>query len=158
DEPIDAALSLGDFLAALTGERSGLKLRLTATPLKIGFDGNIGYRPTLKLEGTLAADTNSLREALRWTASATAPGRGFGRFALKAQTNVTGGNASLSAVNIELDGNLADGALTYLGNGRKILQGTLAAETLDITPYLSTVRLLTGDDWNRRPLAIEDLN
>jgi AsmA protein len=95
---------------------------------------------------------------MRWTASATAPGGGFGRFALKAQTNVTGGNVSLSGVHLELDGNVSEGALTYLGNGRRTLQGTLAAETLDITPYLSTVRLLTGDDWNRRPIAIDDLN
>jgi AsmA protein len=158
DEPVDATLSLNDFVAALKGERSGLKLRFAAAPLKFAFDGNISHRPTLKMEGTLAADAVSLREAMRWAASATAPGGGFGQFALKAQTNVVGGNISLSAVNVDLDGNVGEGALTFAGDGRKVLQGTLAVEALDLTPYVSTVRLLTGNDWNRRSIALGGLS
>jgi len=34
DEPVDATLSLTDFISALVGERSGLKLRLAGAPLK----------------------------------------------------------------------------------------------------------------------------
>jgi AsmA protein len=39
------------------------------------------------------------------------------------------------------------------------LQGTLAADELNLTPYISTVRLLTNNDrdWNRVPLAIDGL-
>ena len=50
--------------------------------------------------------------------------------------------------------------LTFAGDGRKTLQGTLAAEGLDLTPYVSTVRLLTGSErnWNRRPIALDGLN
>ena len=71
--------------------RSGLKVRLAGAPLKFGFDGYLSHRPTLKIEGTLAADTSSLRETLRWAGAPPPPGGGFGRFALKAQTNVVGG-------------------------------------------------------------------
>jgi len=39
DEPIEASLTLTDFLAALSGDRSGLKLRLSGAPLKVAFDG-----------------------------------------------------------------------------------------------------------------------
>jgi AsmA protein len=37
------------------------------------------------------------------------------------------------------------------------LQGTLAADELDLTPYVSTVRILTNNEreWSRRPLAID---
>ena len=49
----------------------------------------------------------------------TTPGGGFGRFALKAQTNVVGGNIALSGVNIELDGNTGEGVLTFAGDGRQ---------------------------------------
>jgi AsmA protein len=160
DEPIDATLSLTDFVAALVGDRSGLKLRLSGAPLKFAFDGYLSHRPTLKMEGTLAADTASLRDTLRWAAYWISPSGGFGRFALKAQTNVTGSNISLSSVNVELDGNAGEGALTFAGDGRKTLQGTLAVEGLDLTPYVSTARVLTDRDknWSRRQISLDGLS
>src|SRR5262249_60893328 len=100
---LDAAIRLTDFAAALEAHRSGLKLRLAGPPFKFPLDGYISYRPTLKMEGTVAADAASLREALRWTGQQLPPGGGFGRFALKAQTNVVGGAIGLSRVNIQLD-------------------------------------------------------
>jgi AsmA protein len=157
DEPVEAALSLNDFAAALAGESSGLKLRLAAAPLNLGFDGSISYRPTLKLQGILAADSESLRDALNWAAALPSPTGGFGRFALKARTDLVGGNLSLSALNIELDGNSGEGALSLLADGRGTLQGTLDSETLDLSPYLSAFRLVAGNDWDRRPLSLDDL-
>jgi AsmA protein len=158
DEPIDATISLTDFVAALQGDRSGLKIRLASAPFKFAFDGYISHRPTLKMEGTLAADTASLRDALRWAGQQTPPGGGFGRFALKAQTNVVGGTIGLSGVNVELDGNAGEGVLTF--DGRQTLQGTLAAEGLDLTPYISAVRLLTAGErgWDSKPIALDGLD
>jgi AsmA protein len=158
DEPIDATVSMTDFAAALQGERSGLKLRLAGAPLKLAFDGYISHRPTLKMEGTLAAYALSLRDTLRWAGQHTPPGGGFGRFALKAQTNVVGGTISLSGVNIELDGNTGEGVLTF--DGRQSLQGTLAAEGLDLTPYVSAVRLLAAGErgWDSKPIALDGLD
>jgi AsmA protein len=158
DEPIDATVSLTDFAAALLGERSGLKLRLAGAPLKLAFDGYISHRPTLKMEGTLATYAVSLRDTLRWAGQHTPPGGGFGRFALKAQTNVVGGTISLSGVNIELDGNTGEGVLTF--DGRQSLQGTLAAEGLDLTPYVSAVRLLAVGErgWDSKPMALDGLD
>jgi len=158
DEPIDATVSLTDFAAALLGERSGLKLRLAGAPLKLAFDGYISHRPTLKMEGTLAAYAVSIRDTLRWAGQHTPPGGGFGRFALKAQTNVVGGTISLSGVNIELDGNTGEGVLAF--DGRQSLQGTLAAEGLDLTPYVSAVRLLAAGErgWDSKPIALDGLD
>ncbi len=157
DEPIDVTLSLTDFLAALTGERSGLKLRLSGPPLKFAYDGYISHRPTLKMEGALSADTASLRDTLRWAARWTAPAGGFNRFTLKAQTNVSGRSVSLSGVNVELDGNVGEGVLSFGGDRRKLLQGTLAAGAIDLTPYLSTLHLLADDEWNRQPITLAGL-
>ena len=61
DEPMDLALTLTDFAAALAGDRSGVKLRVHGAPLKAAFEGNMSVRPTLKIEGTLAADSTSLQ-------------------------------------------------------------------------------------------------
>ena len=158
DEPIDATISFTDFVAALNGDSLGLKLRLAGAPFKFAFDGYISHRPTLKMEGTLAADAASLRDTLRWAGQQPPPGGGFGRFALKAQTNVVGSTIGLSNVNVELDGNTGEGVLTF--DGRQTLQGTLAAEALDLTPYVSTVRLLTSGErgWDGRPIALDGLD
>lgn len=159
DEPIDSAITLTDFAAALAGDSSGLKVRLNGAQVKLAFEGNWSTRPTLKIDGTLAADTASLRDTLRWAGLKPLTGGGFGRFALKAKTNVSSGTIALSTVNVELDGNVAEGVLTFATDGRKTLQGTLAANELNLTPYISAVRLLTNNerDWNRVPLALDGL-
>jgi len=156
NEPVEASLTLSDFLAALTGERSGVKLRLSSAPLQLAFDGEATDQPTLKLDGTLDVEAPSLRDALHWTGKSKVPFGGFGRFALRAQSDVGGGVASLSNVNVELDGNTAEGALTLATDGHSLVQGTLAADALDLTPYVSGVRLLARDEdrWDRLPITL----
>ena len=159
DSPVDASLALADFPAALAGSRSGVKLRLSGVQGKAAFEGAISLKPTLKIEGTLAADATSLRNTLAWAGLKPLPGGGFGRFSIKAKTNVVGGTISLSSVNAELDGNSVEGVLTFAADGRQTLQGTLAADTLDLTPYISTVRLLTANEraWNNGRITLDGL-
>jgi len=159
-QPLDATLTLADFPAALAGNRSGLKVRVAGNPLKAAFEGAISVSPTLKIEGTLAADASSMRNALVWAGQKPLPGGGFGHFAIKAQASVTGGTIALSNVNLELDGNTAEGVLTFAADGRKTVQGTLASDTLDLTPYISTVRLLTANqhDWSSGPITLDGLS
>ena len=156
-ERIDGAIGFSDFVAALSGDRSGLKARLASAPLKLAFDGTVANRTSAMMEGTLTIDSPSLRNALQWTGQAPPGGGGFGRFALKARANVVGGSIALTNVNVELDGNVAEGVMTYSNNGRQTLQATLAADALDFTPYISTFRVLAGGarDWNRQ---LFDLN
>jgi len=156
-ERVDGAISISDFVAALSGDRSGLKARLSSAPLKLAFDGTVANRTSAMMEGTLTVDTASLRNALEWTGRAPPGSGGFGRFALKARANVVGASIALTNVNVELDGNVAEGVMTYSNNGRQALQATLAADALDFTPYISTVRLLASGarDWNRQ---VFDLN
>src|SRR4051794_22157510 len=135
-QPMDASLTLADFAAALAGNQTGLKVRVAGAPLKAAFEGSVSVRPTIKVDGTFAADGPSLRDVLVWSGGKPLPGGGFGHFSLKAQTNVSGGSISLSGVNVELDGNTAEGVLSFATDGRKTLQGTLASDTLDFTPYV----------------------
>jgi len=156
-ERIDGSISISDFLAALSGDRSGLKARLASAPLKLAFDGTVANRTSMMMEGTLTVDSVSLRNALRWTGQPPPGAGGFGRFALRARANVIGASIALTNVNVELDGNVAEGVMTYANNGRQTLQATLAAGALDFTPYISTFRLLASGarDWNRQ---LFDLN
>ncbi len=157
DEPMDVTLTLGDFPAALAGNRTGVKLRIAGSPIKAAFEGAISVKPTLKVEGTLAADAASMRNTLIWVGQKPLPGGGFGRVAIKAQANVMGGTIGLTGVNLELDGNTAEGVLTFATDGRQTLQGTLASDTLDLTPYVSTIRLLTTNqhDWNDGRITLD---
>ena len=162
-EPVEASLTLSDFLAALTGERSGVKVRLSAQPLQLAFDGAASNQPTLKIEGTVSVESPSLRDAMHWTDGSNLPFGGFGRFALKAKSTVGGDLISLSNVNVELDGNTAEGVLALSTDGRRMVEGTLAADTLDLTPYVSGVRLLAANQssWDRLPISLDgigDLN
>lgn len=159
-EPVEASVTLSDFVTALRGDKSGLKVRLTGAPAKLAFDGSFSMKPRLKVDGSLAADAASLRRLLTWTGQKPLPGGGFGRFSLKAQTNIVGGTIALTAVNLELDGNAAEGVLTFATDGRQTWQGTLAADSLDLTPYVSTIRLLTANEreWSRLPFDVEGLS
>ncbi len=157
EEPVDIGVTFGDFAATLRGERTGLKVRLAGSPMKFAFDGSMSTRPTLKIDGAMSADAASLRRVLAWAGQKSLPVGGFERFALKAQTNVVGGTIALTAANLEIDGNPAEGVLTFATDGRQTLQGTLAADSIDLTPYLSTIRLLTDSEreWSRRPIALD---
>jgi len=159
-EIFDASANAADLVAALSGDRSGLKLRLAGAPFKLAFDGNMSQRPSFKMEGTLAADGKSLREALRWASRQPLPGPGFGPFALKAQTTLVGGTAVLSGVNIELDGNVAEGVLALATDPRVAVKGTLAADALDLTPYISAIEVLRSNerDWSRGHIAVDGLS
>jgi AsmA protein len=156
-ERVDGSISVSDFVAALSGDRSGLKARLSSAPIKLAFDGTVANRTSAMMAGTLTIDSPSLRSALRWAGQAPPGSGGFGRFALKARANLVGPSIALTNVNIELDGNVAEGVMTYANNGRQTLQATLAAGALDFTPYISTFRLLASGarDWNRQ---LFDLN
>ena len=159
-ERVDGSISVSDFVAALSGDRSGLKARLASAPLKLAFDGTVADRTSMMMEGNLTIDSPSLRNALRWTGQAPPGSGGFGRFALKARANVVGASVALTNVNVELDGNVAEGVMTYSSNGRQTLQATLAAGALDFTPYISTFRLLASGahDWNRQLFDLNSLS
>jgi AsmA protein len=155
DEPIEASFTLGDFLAALSGDRSGIKVRLAGAPVKAAFDGALSAQPTLKIDGTLSVETPSLRDALHWTDARRLPFGGFGHFALKGHSSISGGAVSLSNVNVELDRNTAEGVIT-LSTDRRTVQGTLAADTLDVTPYVSGIHFLAANErnWDQLPITL----
>jgi AsmA protein len=159
-EPFDASANAADLLAALSGDRSGLKIRLAGAPFKLAFDGHVSQRPSLKMEGTLAADGKSLREAMRWAGMHAGAVGGMGPFAIKAQASLIGGALTLSAANMELDGNVAEGVLALATNPRLSLKGTLASDTLDLTAYLTQPELVhtSERDWSRLPFSVDGLS
>jgi AsmA protein len=158
-ETLEGSVTLADFSAALSGAASGIKLRLTGQHGKLAFDGNLSTKPTLKISGVLAADSPSLRKTLLWAGANAPPGGGFEKVAIKADTNVVGGTVALSNVNIELDHNRAEGVLTFAFDGRRTLQGTLAADMLDLRPYVSAIKFVDADqrEWNDGHVSLDGM-
>src|SRR5260370_4032662 len=81
-ERVDGSISVSDFVAALSGDRSGLKARLASAPLKLAFDGTVANRTSMMMEGTLTIDSISLRNAMRWAGQPPPGSGGSGRLAL----------------------------------------------------------------------------
>ena len=158
-EVVEASMGIADFHAALTGETSGLKFKLAGASMKVAFDGTMNNNPTLKIDGNISADVARLRDLLRIAGRQPFTGNGFNKFMLKATIKAGAGAAALSPVNIELDGNAAEGVLSYTFGQRRNLQGTLAAENIDLTPYISTFQVLANNarDWNRSPLSLDGM-
>lgn len=156
-ERVDGSLSISDLGAALAGERSGIKTRMSSAVLKLGFDGALTNK-TSTTEGTLTVDSPSLRNLLRIVGQAPPGNTGFGRFGLKARATMIGPNVALGNVNIELDGNTGEGVMAFGFGERQVLHMTLATESLDLTPYASTMRLIAGTrDWNRQLFDLDTL-
>jgi AsmA protein len=158
-KPLEASLAIGDFYAALIGNQTGIKVRVSGTPIKVAFDGAMSNRPTLKMNGTVAADAASLRDTMQWLGMKPLPGDGLGRFTLKAQASIGGGAIAFSGADIALDGNVAEGVLAFSNDERRMLKGTLAVEGLNLTPYVSAFQMMASNtrDWNRQAMTFDDL-
>ena len=117
-------------------------------------------RTSMMMEGTLTIDSASLRNALRWAGQAPPRQRRFWPLRAEGARQCGGSSIALTNVNVELDGNVAEGVMTYANNGRQTLQATLAADALDFTPYISTFRLLASGarDWNRQLFDLNSLS
>lgn len=161
NRPASASLVIADTAALAKGQRSGLRLRLDAEPLRLSYEGGISYRDTLQAEGSFSADAVSLRRALAMVGIEAPSPQGFGPFSAKANISLTPISLAFTNLTFELDGNRADGGLTLKRDSgeRAILQGTLASENADLSRYQGIVSLLTpnGRDWNREPIEVSAL-
>jgi AsmA protein len=159
--PTNISLLLADTNALGRGGRSGLRLRLEAESLRVGFDGGLAFRNGIQADGALAAESHSLRAALAWFSLVPPTRGGFGPFKLKAQAALTSAALALTGLSIELDGNRAEGGLTLKRDGsRPVLQGTLAGDAANFTPYSGGFAVIgeDGRDWSREPIDLDALD
>jgi AsmA protein len=150
---VAATFVLADLGALRKGERSALRLRLDAENQRYTFEGGLAFRNGPQLEGALVADGRSLRAALA-SLGLEAPGRnGLGAYSLKTRVAFTPGSLALSALTVEVDGNLAEGGVTLKQEGgRAVVQGTLASELIDLTRYTASKPPRETLGWLREPI------
>ena len=156
-ERMEGSVSISDFGAALSGERSVVKSRLASPTFKFAFDGAM-TGGLAKADGILNADVTSLRSVIRLLGQTPPATNGFGRFALRARTALNGKVLTLNNANLELDGNTGEGVVQINFVDRPVVLATLATDNLDLTAYSSLVRLLTPGtrDWSKQTFDLAD--
>ncbi len=158
--PTTASLFIADPSASEKGVRSDIRLKLKSESLRIGFEGGLAFRNGIQADGVLSIDSENLHAAFAALTLEPPTRGGFGPFSMKAQAQLTPTALALSGLTAKLDGNLAEGALTLaIGTARPTLQGTLASEIADFTPYASgfSATVPGSRDWSSELLDISGL-
>ncbi|WP_371345195.1 AsmA family protein [Ancylobacter sp. IITR112] len=151
---IDGRLSNLRALAA--SEVGGLTLSLTAPLASASFTGGARLAGGPVVSGDLKVSAGKLREALDWLGMEAPTARGFGPFNLRGVALLSAQGVQLSQAKLDLDGNSGIGAFNLRIDGaRPMLQGSLASETMDLSPYgeLSLSNPHVGG-WSREALDL----
>ncbi|MEM6712162.1 MAG: AsmA family protein [Pseudomonadota bacterium] len=119
-EAVDISASL-DQPAALTqtGSTSGVVLAVQSAPLQLDFDGTLspgsfgGGNLPWQASGRLGLEGPSLRRMAAWLGADIAAGSTFSAFSLDANINSAGLSADLTDITLTIDGNEAEGVLTF---------------------------------------------
>lgn len=144
-ETVDFDASVARPLDLLGGDTSDLHLALSSTPVRFSFDGKGGRIESLQFAGRLKLKTPSLRRMIEWFGTPMGPGNILGPAALDGQITWDRPDLAVDQASLELDGNDAEGAMSVHFDGdRPSLQGTFAADKLDVTPYLEALRERLG--------------
>ena len=139
----------------IAGGLSPISLSVDSNRLTARLDGSAGTMAKLQLEGDFAFKTPSMKGLLDWLGIDSTLARLFGPASLEARANLAGGSVSFTDMALNLDDNRADGVLQFdFRRARPLVQGTLAYDKLDLTPYLG--QLKSGDPLLARRLSPDD--
>lgn len=140
-ETVEFNASVNQPLTLMGGGASSLRLALASTPARFSFEGTGAHIENLQLAGDMTLTTPSLRRLMEWFGTPMGPGAILGPASLSGKVNWTRPDLSIAGANVALDGNSADGALSarFVDN-RASLQGTFAADRVDLTPYVDAFR------------------
>lgn len=160
DAAVDLRGHLSNIAALWRGERSALRINLDMPAARASFDGTALLVQGTQLDGALTAEGASARALLAWLAREPSLKRGLERFTLKARAQLSSNQIGLDQLTAELDGNRASGALAMRFDGsRPALQGSLAIDSLDATPYVAALSLRDPlGAWQRDPIGLEALS
>lgn len=125
----------------MTGGASPVRFAFASPPLKINFTGNASRLDRMQIDGAVTIATPSVRRVFEWVGRPLGDGSVLGAGSITAQMNWAGSSASFADATIDLDGNSAEGALTFaMTDGMPDVRGTLAFRTLDLTAYAEALR------------------
>ncbi|MBN8996816.1 MAG: AsmA family protein [Rhizobiales bacterium] len=140
-ETVEFDASVGRPLELMGGDTSNMHVALSSTPVRFSFDGTGGRIQSLQLDGQLKLKTPSMRRLMEWFGSPLGPGNILGPAELNGHVAWNRPDLAIDKASLSLDGNAAEGAMSVRFDGdRPSLQGTFAADKLDVTPYIDALR------------------
>jgi AsmA protein len=117
------------------------KLTLKGDLLEASFEGHLDVGESLQLSGQAELSTPSVRRGARWFGVPVPSSEGLNAATIKGQINWARHTLAFEDARVTLDGNEASGALVlHVGGDRPLIDGTLAFNALDLTPYVEAAR------------------
>lgn len=139
--------------------------------IKSDIAGHLALDTTLQVTARRASvRLPSVRKAAQWLGADWPDGAGLAGFAIDGELDWSSRALAFTNATISIDGNKANGMLALKTSGpRPAIDGTLAFDRLDLTPYLrqpapeerapafSLARLLSWDDWTEpTPISLAE--
>lgn len=144
----------------MNGDSSPVTVRIKNNVANLTANGNLAVGDQAQFSGRLSGGAASLRDALAFFGLARHLPAPFQGFSLAADAAVTRNAVNLANVSLSADGNSYEGALALRldNNGNPLVSGTLAANSLDLSPFAAEAPALNGDDgpWSREPLDLRN--
>lgn len=155
EEDVAASFTALTPFDAVNGDPTQVEARLDAEPVSVIFSGRADDFPAPQLAGGLKISTPSLREFMAWLGSPIRPGTTLSQASLFGEATFADRALDMQNAEFTLDGNSASGALKIYTSVRPDIAGTLAFDTLDLSPYFAGLgdSLSTTSDW--RAVAID---
>lgn len=120
------------------GSRLPMKVSLKSSLLNLTFDGRVGSSEALHLQGRMELAMDDVRQTARWLGAAWPAGPGLQNAVVRGDFDWQKPALAFDKATFRLDGNEATGTLTLSFAGeRPALTGTLAMQSLDLSPYVS---------------------
>jgi AsmA protein len=137
----------------LNGDATPIEARIDSAPIVMALSGSASDIARLQLEGALTLTTPSLRGFANWLGAKLGGGSTLGPTRLTGTAVFRDKALSVQKAQLSLDGNEATGALKVTAASRPEIGGTLAFDTLDLTPYFADLSAaFARGDWRRARL------
>lgn len=162
-EQLALSVALANPRAFMNGKSSAAEVKLDSKPIVFDFKGEATGATPVKLDGAVDLKIPSVRGLAQWAgAPLSAPGTGFGPFALAGKVSVAGPKVGFTEAVLSLDAIKAKGQLTLdTAGARPSLKGTLDVDRLDVNPYLppeAPSKSAGGaSDWSDQPIDVAGL-
>ncbi|KAB2913440.1 MAG: AsmA family protein [Hyphomicrobiaceae bacterium] len=139
------SLKIEAALSSPTDKRAPLrwpaKFTLKGSLLDASFDGHFDLAEDIQLSGQAEISTPSLRRAARWFGVLLTNAPGLNATTIKGQIRWARRTFAVENAKVIVDGNEAAGTLSLnLAGERPLIDGTLAFNALDLTPYAQAAR------------------